>query len=132
MFRKILYGVAKAENNFCGYAPDYPGCLATGATIAETRFRLARALKAHIQAMVDDGDTLPDDDIDGGFMDIEVQAAPGKAPDGETLREYRKRTGMTQAALAARLEVTKATVNEWERGKRPLPGTMKFALAAIG
>ena len=26
----------RAPNNYCAYAPDLPGCVATGATLAET------------------------------------------------------------------------------------------------
>ena len=35
---------------------------------------------------------------------------------GENIREGRKRRGLTQAEVAARLEVTSAAVTQWERG----------------
>ena len=60
-----------------------------------------------------------------------AESNAAKPVDGPALRAYRKRQGLTQEQLAAQLEVTKATITEWERCKRPLPGTMKFALAAV-
>lgn len=37
------------------------------------------------------------------------------------IREYRKRAGMTQAELAARMDVDQSAVSLWEAGKtRPL------------
>lgn len=132
MLFKILYGVCNAGNCYNAYAPDYPGCLATGKTVKEAKRRLVGALQSHIKAMVDDGDELPEENIDGGFIVVDVPAERGKKVDGETLREYRNRLGLTQDELAAKLEVTKATISEWENGRRPLPGTVKFALEAVG
>jgi transcriptional regulator with XRE-family HTH domain len=63
---------------------------------------------------------------------VDVPAEVEKNVDGSALRAYRKRIGMTQEQMAERLEVTKATVNKWENGKQPLPGTVKFALEAVG
>src|SRR2546422_3930704 len=43
---------------------------------------------------------------------------------GAQLREFRRRLGLTQAALAARLGVSFVTINRWERGKSRLPGQL--------
>ena len=68
--------------------------------------------------------------VDDYLQDL-AESNAAKPVDGPALRAYRKRQGLTQEQLAAQLEVTKATITEWERCKRPLPGTMKFALAAV-
>lgn len=132
MLRKILYGVVNAGNCYNAYAPDYPGCLATGNTAHEAKQRLVGTLKAHIKAMVDDGEELPHEDIDGGFVVVDIPATSGHEVTGKQLKAYRTRMGLTQEEMAAKLEVTKATISEWETGKRPLPGTVKFALETVG
>ena len=132
MLMKILYGVCHAGNCYNAYAADYPGCIATGKTAKEARDRLTEALKAHIEAMIEDSDELPTENIDGGFLVVDISESKDKKIDGGTLREYRNRVGLTQDELAAKWEVTKATISEWENGRRDLPGPVKFALEVVG
>jgi DNA-binding XRE family transcriptional regulator len=47
------------------------------------------------------------------------------------LREWRARWGMTQSSLARALSITPASVNQWERGKRPVPAFLYLALTVI-
>ncbi len=37
-------------NNYSAYSPDYPGCVATGDTIEETKTNMFSALAMHIKA----------------------------------------------------------------------------------
>ena len=37
--------IERAGNNFSGYSPDLPGCVATGATIEETETELLSAIE---------------------------------------------------------------------------------------
>lgn len=46
--------------NFSGYAPDVPGCMATGKTLDLMRSNLKGALESHLQWMQDDGDPIPE------------------------------------------------------------------------
>ena len=48
----------------------------------------------------------------------------------EDIREYRDRLGMTQAELAAALDVDPVSVSRWERGTRvpPMPTVLRLAL----
>ena len=51
------------ENSSTGYgayAPDLPGCVATGRTLDETRQRMAQAIEMHLTAMREDGDSIPE------------------------------------------------------------------------
>ena len=50
---------------------------------------------------------------------------------GEELRAWRDRHGWSAAALAAALGIAVATVERWERGLRPIPGTVVAALADL-
>ncbi len=45
--------------NFSGYAPDVPGCMATGKTLDVMRSMLKGALESHLQWMKDEGDPIP-------------------------------------------------------------------------
>lgn len=47
------------------------------------------------------------------------------------LRAWRKRVGLSQVALAARLGVGNQAVNRWETGRREPPPYLWLALAAI-
>ncbi len=47
------------STGYSAYAPDLPGCIATGRTLEQTRARMAEAIEAHLQAMREDGDPIP-------------------------------------------------------------------------
>jgi predicted RNase H-like HicB family nuclease len=57
---KIAVVIERAENNFAAYAPDVPGCIATGATREETVSRMREALQMHLRGLREDGEPLPD------------------------------------------------------------------------
>jgi len=41
--------IENAGNNFSAYVPDLPGCVATGATPAETERAIAGAIELHLE-----------------------------------------------------------------------------------
>lgn len=51
--------VEKAGNNYAAYAPDLPGCIATGATIEETEREMRAAIEFHIEGLIEDGLSVP-------------------------------------------------------------------------
>ncbi len=48
------------RTGYSAYAPDLPGCIATGSTLEETRTRMHEALEIHIESMREDGDHIPE------------------------------------------------------------------------
>jgi predicted RNase H-like HicB family nuclease len=56
---KFLIVIEKAGENFSAYAPDLPGCVATGNTKEETEERMMEAIELHIQGMLEDGLPIP-------------------------------------------------------------------------
>lgn len=50
----------KSATGYGAYAPDLPGCIATGQTLEQTRERMAEAIHYHIAAMIEDGDPIPE------------------------------------------------------------------------
>ena len=51
--------IEKAESNFSAYVPDLPGCVATGATVAEIETEIRDAIAFHLEGMREDGIDLP-------------------------------------------------------------------------
>lgn len=51
--------IEKAGDNFSAYAPDLPGCIATGETLAETQREIRDANRFHIGGLAADGLPIP-------------------------------------------------------------------------
>lgn len=51
--------IENAGNNFSAYAPDLPGCIATGSTLEETEANIREAVEFHIAGLREDGLPLP-------------------------------------------------------------------------
>jgi len=51
--------IESAGSNFSAYVPDLPGCVATGATIAETEVAIREAIEFHLDGLREDGSPIP-------------------------------------------------------------------------
>lgn len=51
--------IEKAAGNYSGYVPDLPGCVATGATVAEVEQEIREAIRFHIEGLKEDGLPVP-------------------------------------------------------------------------
>lgn len=56
---KYAIVIERAGNNFSAYAPDLPGCVATGQTVAEVETEMKAAIEFHLEGLRADGCTLP-------------------------------------------------------------------------
>lgn len=72
MDKKVLIEIVQTETGFGAHAPHYPGCVATGATLDETRDRMIEALDWHLRAMTDDDDELQPDSEYCEIVSVEV------------------------------------------------------------
>jgi predicted RNase H-like HicB family nuclease len=60
------------ESDFGVSFPDFPGCVTAGATLQEALAMAAEALAGHIEAMVEEGDAVPEpSDADAVMEDPE-------------------------------------------------------------
>jgi len=50
----------RSKTGYGAYVPDLPGCIATGTTLSITRNRMRKAIIAHLQAMREDGENIPE------------------------------------------------------------------------
>lgn len=69
--------IEKAGNNYSGYVPDLPGCIATGATIGETENELLAAIQFHLEGLLEDGLSIPAPESIVEYMFVPAQ--PGVA-----------------------------------------------------
>ncbi|NOX62912.1 MAG: type II toxin-antitoxin system HicB family antitoxin [Chloroflexi bacterium] len=58
--RQFLVIIETGEQNLSAYSPDLPGCVATGATYDEVLKNMYEAIQMHLEAMVEEGETIPE------------------------------------------------------------------------
>ncbi len=52
--------IENAGRNYSAYVPDLPGCVSTGATVAETERNIREAIRFHIEGLHEDGLPIPE------------------------------------------------------------------------
>lgn len=67
---KYAIVVEWADGNYSAYSPDVPGCIATGATVEETKRNMIEALEFHIEGLRADGDPIPEPSSSVDFVEI--------------------------------------------------------------
>ena len=51
--------IEQAEGNFSAYVPDLPGCVATGASLADAEREIREAIEFHLEGLREDGVPAP-------------------------------------------------------------------------
>jgi predicted RNase H-like HicB family nuclease len=51
--------IEDAGTNFAAYAPDVPGCIATGATVEEVTVTIREAIAEHLETLREMGEEIP-------------------------------------------------------------------------
>ncbi len=67
--------VEKARNNFSAYAPDLPGCVATGRTQQQVIRRMEHAIALHVRGMIEDGEPIPVPSTTSRRIQVRLSAA---------------------------------------------------------
>ncbi|TLY23378.1 MAG: type II toxin-antitoxin system HicB family antitoxin [Nitrospirae bacterium] len=62
--------IEKAPVNYAAYVPDLPGCIATGATVAETESLIREAIGFHLEGLKEDGLPLPPPSSQVEYIDV--------------------------------------------------------------
>lgn len=60
----------KAGDNYSAYAPDLPGCVACGDTIAETEQLMREAIILYIEALREEGQPVPEPSTRAGLVAV--------------------------------------------------------------
>jgi predicted RNase H-like HicB family nuclease len=64
--------IENGENNYSAYAPDVPGCAATGKTLEEVKEQMKGALEFHFEGMMLDREPVPKPTIRCCYIDVDV------------------------------------------------------------
>jgi len=64
--------IEKAGENFSGYVPDLPGCVATGTTVEEAESELREAIEFHLAGLREDGTPIPPPSSRVDYVDVAV------------------------------------------------------------
>ncbi len=59
VMQKFLIVIEKANGNYSAYAPDLPGCIATGTTYEEAEKNMYEAVRMHVQGLTEDNLPIP-------------------------------------------------------------------------
>ena len=70
MHMRYAIVIEKAEGNYSAYVPDLPGCIATGATIAEVESEMREAIAFHLQGLQADGHPVPQPVSQVGYLEV--------------------------------------------------------------
>jgi len=62
--------IERAEGNYSAYVPDLPGCVATGATVAEVEVQIREAIAFHVEGMREDGLAIPSPSSQVEYVDV--------------------------------------------------------------
>lgn len=67
---KYAIVIEKADGNYSAYAPDLPGCVATGTTVEEVEQQIRQAIEFHLDGMREDGDPIPPPSSHVEYVDV--------------------------------------------------------------
>ena len=62
--------IDKSDNNYGAWAPDLPGCVATGDTVEEVVQLMREAIELHLAGMREDGDPIPPPVAQVDYVDV--------------------------------------------------------------
>jgi predicted RNase H-like HicB family nuclease len=60
----------RTARNYSAYVPDLPGCVAAAETKTDTRRLIQEAIKLHIEAMREAGETVPQPGISTELIEV--------------------------------------------------------------
>ena len=62
--------IEKAAGTYSAYVPDLPGCVATGATVAEVEAEIRSAILFHVDGLREDGLPIPAPESQVDYVNI--------------------------------------------------------------
>lgn len=75
MQKRYAIVIEKAEgSNYSAFAPDLPGCVATGDTIEEVTRLMREGIEFHLEGMREDGQPIPEPSTEVGYIAADVAA----------------------------------------------------------
>ena len=62
--------IENAGTNYSAYVLDLPGCVATGATVADVEQAIREAIELHLQGMRQDGTPIPEPSSQVDYVEV--------------------------------------------------------------
>ncbi len=97
---KLDYAVVyeRTPNNYGAYAPELPGCVATGKSWQEIQTMIREAIAFHIEGLIADGDPVPNPQMSlGEAMAYHVTSLSDA---GESVPDLETTFGMVEVEIA--------------------------------
>ncbi|RJO75389.1 MAG: type II toxin-antitoxin system HicB family antitoxin [Myxococcales bacterium] len=69
---RYLIVIEKAGRNYSAFAPDLPGCAATGRTRSEAEKRMLAAIRWHLEGLREDGLPIPKSSATAEVLEVEL------------------------------------------------------------
>ena len=69
---RFLVVIERANGNYSAYAPDLPGCVATGKTVEETERNMHEAIEMHVRGLLEDSLPVPVSSALSEYMAVAV------------------------------------------------------------
>lgn len=70
MMRRYAVVVERAGSNYSAYAPDLPGCVASGDSVEETLANMREAIALHLRGLREDGLPIPDPSSTTTYVEV--------------------------------------------------------------
>ena len=70
MMRRYAVVVERAGSNYSAYAPDLPGCVASGDSVEETLANMREAIALHLRGLREDGLPVPDPSSTTTYVEV--------------------------------------------------------------
>jgi predicted RNase H-like HicB family nuclease len=62
--------IERGGQNYSAYVPDLPGCITTGATIAEVEAEMREAIAFHLEGLRADGLAVPEPSSEVRYLEV--------------------------------------------------------------
>ncbi|MBI4319874.1 MAG: type II toxin-antitoxin system HicB family antitoxin [Chloroflexi bacterium] len=67
---RFLVIIEKADGNYSAYAPDLPGCVATGRDVEEARQNMNQAIQMHLRGLREDDLPIPEPSTVADYVSV--------------------------------------------------------------
>ncbi len=67
---KYTVVIERTDNGYSAYAPDLPGCIAAGDSVAEVEALIREAIILHLQSLREHGDPVPEPQASAALVEV--------------------------------------------------------------
>ena len=68
--KRFLAIYEQSERNYSAYAPDLPGCVATGSTKRQVEANMRKAIQMHLEGLREERIPIPRKRVSAGYIQV--------------------------------------------------------------